>query len=273
MRTADDIKYISTLKVVGNWIGGMMRKLASIVTEKCINGGFPLLLMGIFWLGLWLFPWFPEYVQNPHWGHNFSESMAFLSVGLAYYNRRFLSYLFSTLAAALIIPVSLELLPHNITAVTSAILVCLIIIDIIVERKSQRDLLQASSPRTSSWLRKYLPYLSYIFLATLALSYFLIRVPAGTYETDSDTVVFDALLLPLVAVLLLEKLTESPGRTWPAIMAFFSGMGVMIVLLIMLSDQPETWPVLIFMLLVTCLALIALLISRRLETKKAQLAA
>jgi hypothetical protein len=51
-------------------------------------------------------------------------------------------------------------------------------------------------------------------------------------------------------------------------MAFFSGMGVMIVLLIILSDQPETMPVLIFMLLVTCLALIALLISRRPGIKK-----
>jgi hypothetical protein len=248
----------------------MMRKLANIVTEKLINGGFPLLLMGIFWLGLWLFPWFQEYVQNPHWGHNFSESMAFLSVGLAYYNRRFLSYVFSALAAALIIPVSLELLPHNITAVTSAILIGLIIIDVIVERKRQVDLLQASSPHTSAWLRKYLPCFSYIFLATLALSYFLIRVPRGTYETDPDTVVFDALLLPLVAILLIEKLTEKPKRTWPAIAAFFSGMGVMIILLIMLSDQPETWPVLAFMLLVTCLALIALLVSSGCGTKKPQ---
>jgi len=224
--------------------------------------------MGIFWLGLWLFPWYPEYLQNPHLGHNFSESMAFLSVGLAYYNRRFLSDLFALLATALIIPVALELLPHNVTAVASAILIGLIIIDIIIERKHQRDLLQPSASSTSAWLKRYLPCFSYIFLSTLALSYFLIRLPAGTYETDPDTMVFDALLLPLVAVLFIEKLTERQGRTWPAIMAFFSGMGVMIVLLIILSDQPETMPVLIFMLLVTCLALIALLISRRPGIKK-----
>jgi uncharacterized membrane protein len=56
-------------------------------------------------------------------------------------------------------------------------------------------------------------------------------------------------------------------------MAFFSGMGVMIVLLIMLSDQPETWPVLVFMLLVTCIALIALLISRRTGIEKPRSAA
>ena len=250
-----------------------MNKLAIVVAEKCINGGFPLLLMGIFWLGLWLFPWYPEYLQNPHWGHNFSESMAFLSVGLAYYNRRLLSDLFALLATALIIPVSLELLPHNITAITSAIFTGLIIIDIIIERKHQHDWLQPSSPQTSARLQKYVPCFSYVFLSMLALSYFLIRLPAGTYETDADTLVFDALLLPFVVVLLIEQVTDKPARTWSTILAFFFGMGVMIVLLIMLRDQPETWPVLVFMLLVTCLALMALLASRSPGIKRPQSAA
>lgn len=219
--------------------------------------------MGVLWLGLWLFPWFPEYLENPHWGHNFSESMAFLSVGLAYFNRRFLSNLFALLAAALIVPVALELLPHNITAVASAVLILLIIIDIIIERGGQHDLFEPSQQGAASWLNKYLPCFSYIFLATLALTYFLIRLPAGTWETDPDTVVFDALLLPFVAVLLVEKLCEKPGRTWHAFLAFFSGMGIMIVLLIMLADQPETWPVLILVLLVTCVAAAILITSRR----------
>jgi len=239
-----------------------MYKWSRIVVDKCINGGFPLLLMGALWLGLWLFPWFHEYLENPHWGHNFSESMAFLSVGLAYFNRRFLSNVFALLAAALIIPVALELLPHNITAVASAVLIVPIIIDIIVERDRQHDLLQPSQPGAASLVKKYLPCFSYIFLATLALTYFLIRLPAGTWETNPDTVVFDALLLPFVVVLLIEKLFEKPGRTWPALLAFFTGMGIMIALLIMLTDQPETWPVLIFVLLVTCVAAAVLIVSR-----------
>jgi hypothetical protein len=235
-----------------------MKKLAVFIYGKCINGGFPLLLMGILWLGLWLFAWYSDFLKDPHWGHNYAESTAFLAVGLAYFNRRYLSDIFALLAAAMIIPTALELLPVNATAIISAILTALIIIDIVAERKRGKDLLQPGEAKVADWLKRYLPCIAYILLASLALTYFLIRVPLGTWETDPDTVVFDALLLPYVALLLIEKLVDG-SRMWPKLLAFLAGMLIMVILLIMLADQPETWPVLGFIIVLTVLGIVDIL--------------
>jgi hypothetical protein len=236
-----------------------MNRLIRAVAEKCLNGGLPLLLMGILWLGLWLFAWYSAYLQDPHWGHNYAESTAFLAVGLAYFNRRFLSDVLAFLVAIMIIPTSLELLPVTVTAITSAVLTALIIADIIVELKPADDLFRPREAKRADCLKKYLPCLSYIMLASLALIYFLIRVPAGTYETDIETVAFDALLVPYVVLLIIEKLTGE-RRTWPKLLAFFFGMLIMIMLLILMADEPATRPVLAFVSIVTALGVIDLVL-------------
>ncbi|MGA2158008.1 MAG: hypothetical protein ABSG90_02190 [Dehalococcoidia bacterium] len=245
-----------------------MNRLARAIDKTYINGGLPLLLMGFLWLGLWLFPWYQSFLQNPHWGHNYGESMAFLAVGLAFFNRRTFSWILAFLATILIVPISLEWLPHPDTAAISAVLIILIVIDIIVERNRKADLF-APSEQEAARLKKWLTCLSYIMLASLGLIYYLIRLPAGTYETDADVQAFDALLIPFVVILLIEALAGKEGRVWPSYLAFFFGMGIMDVLLIMQLDQPETWPVLAFTLVVTILGILVVIFARRPETSKA----
>ena len=63
--------------------------------------------MGILWLWLWVFPWYKAYVAEPHWGHNYAEALAFICVGLSYFNRRLLSDWLALLAALGVIPASL----------------------------------------------------------------------------------------------------------------------------------------------------------------------
>lgn len=232
-----------------------MNKLVRFGAQKCINGGLPLLLMGMLWLGFWLFAWYSAYLVDPRWGHNYAFSIAFLAVGLAYYNRRLLSDIFALLAAAMVIPTALELLPVTMTAITNAVLTFLVILDTIIEKGRPDDLFHPGGTRVVAWFKKYLPCLSYIMLASMAVIYFLIRVPAGTWETDMDTVVFDALLLPYVVLLVVEKLTDVK-ETWPGLLAFFFGMSIMIGLLIMMADQPETWLALAFVSIVTLLGLV-----------------
>ncbi|MHB8085365.1 MAG: hypothetical protein ACYDHZ_06040 [Dehalococcoidia bacterium] len=244
-----------------------MNRLARIIDETYVNGGLPLLLMGFLWLGLWLFPWYQSFLQNPHWGHNYGESMAFLAVGLALFNRRTVSWMLAFLATILIIPISLEWLPHPDTAAISAVLVILIVIDTIVERDRKDDLFAPSAERAGR-LKKWLTCLSYIGLASLALIYYLVRLPAGTTETDPDVQVFNALLVPFVVILLVEAMAGKEGRVWPRYLAFFFGMGIMDVLLIMQFDQPETWPVLAFTLVVTILGIMAVILARRPATSK-----
>ena len=97
-----------------------MNKLARTAVSQLTNVGTPLFFMGAMWLLLWVFPWRQAYLYDPHWGHNYAESLAFLCVALAYLNRRLLSDALALLASVLIIPASLELLPHMATAVAGA---------------------------------------------------------------------------------------------------------------------------------------------------------
>lgn len=240
-----------------------MNRLAGIITEKYLNSGTALVLMGVQWLYLWAIPWHKYFVENPHHGTNYAQAIAFLTVGLAYYNRRLLSDILAFLAVLLIIPAALELLPHPVTAITGGSLLILVIIDILVERKRKQDLAIPSSKPLAFWLKKHMPRFSYIILAHLAFLYFLVRLPAGTYETDLVTKVFDGMLIPFVVLILLE---DMPGIFKSVIakrVGFFWGMAAMIVSLVLLSGQPETWPTMVITCLVTVIGIVAFIVSLR----------
>jgi hypothetical protein len=245
--------------------GRTIKKLA--VNEKFLNGGTALVLMGALWLYLWVFPWYGSYVAYPQWGHNYAEAAAFLAVGLAYFNRRLITCVLAFLAASIIIPTSLELLPHPVTASINGALLVLIIIDMLIERKRQHDLLLPPNKPLGFWLKKHLPRFSYIMLAHMALLYFLVRLPIGTYETDIVTKVYDGMLFPFVILLLLE---EMPGMFNGALarrLSYFWGMAAMIASLALLWNQPATWPTMAVTLIFTLAGILALVFRTKTTAK------
>jgi len=133
-----------------------MKRLSVTIAEKYVNAGTAIFLMGALWLYLWVFPWFDAYLYEPHWGHNFAEALAFLAVGLAYFNGRFLSDSLALLASILIIPASMELLPHPVTAIAGGVFCILIIVDTFLERGRERDLAQPDNRRLNFWLKGHL---------------------------------------------------------------------------------------------------------------------
>jgi hypothetical protein len=239
-----------------------MNSWAKTIVTKYINVGTPTVLMGALWLYLWVFPWYEAYVYEPHWGHNYAEALAFLAVGLAYFNRRLISDVLGLLASLLIIPASLELLPHPATAITGGVLVALIMVDMVVERGRKTDLGQFSSRRLNFWLKRHLISFSYFMLGHLSLVYFFVRLPSGTYETDLVTIVYDGMLIPFVLLAMLESPVRALAKIPTAWLAFFWGMLTMIVSLILLISQPETWVCMAIVLVATVLGIIALLLNR-----------
>ncbi len=237
---------------------GTMKRLVNVFKEKFLNGGTALVLMGAQWLYLWLFPWYEHYISDPHWGHNYAEAIAFLAVGIAYFNRRLLSCIIAFLVAALVIPAALELLPHPVTAITNAALLVLIILDIVVGGKLQYDLFRSFSKQLTFWLKRHMPRFSYIMLAHMALLYYLVRLPAGTYETDLVTKVYDAMLFPFVILLLLEDMPGIFNGALARIQSYFWGMAAMIVALVLLFNQPETWPTMAVTVIFTFMGIIAM---------------
>jgi len=243
-----------------------MNNWAKTTVAKYVNVGTPLVLMGALWLYLWVFPWYEAYVYDPHWGHNYAEALAFLAVGLAYFNRRLISDVLALLASTLIIPASLELLSHPVTAIAGGVLVALIILDMIVERGREEDLGQPSNRRLNFWLKGHLLRFAYVMLGHLALTYFLVRLPAGTYETEVVTKVYDGMSVPFVLLALLEGSVQAMGGIPVARLGFFWGMLTMLISLILLINVPETWVCLGITVVVSVLAIVALVIARRSAT-------
>lgn len=248
-----------------------MSKFVGFFNNHLLNGGTPLFLMGSQWLYLWVFPWYQSYISNPHWGHNYAESIAFLALGLAYFNRRLVSYILALTTTLLIIPASLELLNHSLTAIISGTLAAAVIVDILVERKRQYDLGQTANRQLNYWLKKHLPRFSFIMLAHISLVYFLVRLVSGTYETDLVTKIFDGLLFPFVFMLLFEDMAGIFNERRAKMLSFFWGMSTIIVALGILSNQPETRPILVFNVVVTILGIVALTTRLRHPTESVQI--
>ena len=241
----------------------VVNRLARAAVVRYANAGTPLLLMGIMWLYLWVFPWHGAYLADPHWGHNYAESLAFLCVGLAYLSRRFISDLLALLAASLVIPAALELLPHPVTAIAAAALGALIIVDMVMERGRKDDLGQPTDRRLVFWLKRHLMRFALLMLGHIALIYYLVRLPGGTYEQQLVTGVYDGMLIVLVILALMEGAVQRLWGVATTLWGFGWGMLSIVVALLLLAGQPETWVLLGLSLVLSALAGACLAISRR----------
>jgi hypothetical protein len=251
-----------------------MDNWADRIVDKVVNVGTPLFLMGALWLGLWVGPWYPAYVYDPRWGHNYAESLAFLAAGLAYFNRRFISDVLALIASLLIIPASMELVPHSATAIAGGVLAGLIIVDMVVERGRKEDLLAPSNRRLRFWLKSHLLRFAYLLLAHVALTYFFVRLPAGTYEQELVTVVYDVLSIVFLGIALMEGAIRGEGGERVSRAGFYWGLGTMVISLgIIFVENPDNRPEALICLAVTLAALalgtIALWVRSRRASKAA----
>ena len=245
-----------------------MQDWSDRIVSKYVNVGTPLFLICALWLGLWVGPWYAAYVYDPRWGHNFAESLAFLAAGLAYFNRRFISDVLALGATVLIIPASMELVPHAVTAVAGGVLAALIIVDMFVERGRKDDLLAPSNKRLRFWLRSHLLRFGYLLLAHIALTYFFVRLPAGTYELELVTIVYDVLSLVFLTIALVEGAIRGEGGIQMSRAGFFWGLGTMVISLsIIMAQNPDDRPEALICLAITVAAIAlgsaALTVKRR----------
>ena len=242
-----------------------MKKWYQTVVSKYLNAASALVLMGATWLYLWAGPWRAAYLSDPRWGHNYAEALAFLTVGLALLNGRLISDWLALLSALLIVPVSLELWPVPVTAILAGVLAVLVIVDLVVERGRETDLGQGDNRRLTFWLKRHLLRFALFMLGHMALIYFFVRLPFGTYETELVTQVYDAMLLVFVVLAMMEGAVKKLWGVATPLLSFFWGMAMMIVALILLLGQSETWPVLGLTIVVTVVAIFALIKNRQTE--------
>jgi hypothetical protein len=233
-----------------------MKNWADRIAKGYVNVGTPLFLMGALWLGLWVGPWYEAYVYDHRWGHNYAEALAFLTAGLAYFNRRFISDVLALVASLLIIPASMELVPHSATAIAGGVLGALVIADMLFERGRKDDLLAPANRRLRFWLKSHLLRFAYLLLAHVALTYFFVRLPSGTYETELVTKVYDILSIVFLTIALMEGAIRGDGGILVSRIGFYWGLGTMIVSLVIIAAQnPSDLPEALICMVITVAAL------------------
>lgn len=80
------------------------------------------------------------------------------------------------------------------------------------------------------------------------------------------TKVFDAILFVYVILALMKGAVQTLHGVEVSLLNFFWGMLIIIVSLVILIGQPETWPCLAITLIVTALAIVSLVNVRRTNT-------
>jgi hypothetical protein len=149
-----------------------------------------------------------------------------------------------------------------VTAIIAALLCLLVILDMIVERGRKDDLLQPSNRRLTFWLKRHLMRFSFFMLGHMALIYFFVRLPYGTYEDELVTKVYDGMLIVLMILAMLEGAAKKLWGIPTQYISFFWGMLTTTVALILLFWQPETRFLLVITLAATVAGIVALIQNR-----------
>ena len=97
----------------------------------------------------------------------------------------------------------------------------------------------------------------------MALIYFFVRLPYGTYEDELVTKVYDGMLIVLMILAMLEGAVKKLWGIPTLYVSFFYGMGTTLVALLLLFWQPETRFLLVITLAVTAAGIVALIQNRR----------
>jgi len=103
--------------------------------------GAGLILTGLFWLSLWLFPFYSAFVSDSRWAHNFAYPLILITIGIAYKGKKMSSDLFAMISAFMIIPTETGMISGMLSTEISIVLLAAVIILIVVEKSRKQELL------------------------------------------------------------------------------------------------------------------------------------
>ena len=209
--------------------------------EKMMTAGNSILILGIAWLLFWLGPAFFLFQEDPRWGHNFALPITFITVGLGYHIRKISCQLAAMVGAFFIVPTLLAFWPWNIATMIAAALAIILLILYLIERGREKELIDPN-PRLKAWLKIHLLTFAYLGLAHMTLIFYLVRwqnpepftlfLPA---EHEVSTSIFNAMLLPLITLAILERFVKKVGSFQVAKAGFIWAILMIIIPLLSIS--------------------------------------
>jgi len=209
--------------------------------EKLMTAGNGILIMGVAWLLFWLGPAFFLFEKDPRWGHNFAIPVTFITVGLASHTRILSCQLAAVVSAFFIVPTLLAFWPWNIATVIAVIFLALFLLLYFIERGKETGLIDPN-PRLKAWLNIHLLTFAYLGLAHMTLIFYLVRWGnPGAFtdflpsEHDPSTSIFNAMLLLLAVLAILERFVKKVGIFQVAKAGFIWSMLMIIIPILSIS--------------------------------------
>jgi len=188
-----------------------------IDVDKLMTAGNGLLILGIAWLLFWLGPAFFLFREDPRWGHNFAIPLTFITAGLASNTRIISCQLAAVTSAFFIVPTLLAYWSWAVATMISGGLLAFFLILYFIETRREAELI-VPNPRLRTWLKIHLLTFAYLGLAHMSLIFYLVRWtnpdPFMKFlppEHEISTSVFNAMLLPLVILAILERFVKKVG--------------------------------------------------------------
>ncbi len=195
--------------------------------DKVMTAGNGILILGIAWLLFWLGPAFFLFREDPRWGHNFAIPITFITAGLASNIKIISCQLVAVINAFFLVPTLLAYWPWSVATMISGGLLVIFLIFYLIEKGRQTELIVANA-RLRAWLKIHLLTFCYLGLAHMPLIFYLIRwtnpEPFAKFlpvEHEISTSAFNAMLIPLVILAILERFVKKIGIFQVAKTGFF----------------------------------------------------
>jgi uncharacterized membrane protein YraQ (UPF0718 family) len=206
-----------------------------------MTAGNGILIMGIAWLLFWLGPAFFLFREDPRWGHNFAIPLTFITAGLASNTRLISCQMVAVTNAFFIVPTLLSFWSWAVATMISGGLLGIFLILYFIETRREKELIVPNT-RLRTWLKIHLLTFAYIGLAHMPLIFYLVRwtnPDAFTQflppEHEISTSVFNAMLIPLVILAILERFLKKIGIFQVAKAGFIWAVLMMVIPLISIN--------------------------------------
>ena len=203
--------------------------------DRMMTAGNGILILGIAWLIFWLGPAFFLFEKDPRWGHNFAIPITFITVGLASNIRIISCQLAAVISAFFIVPTLLGFWGWNIATIISCVFLLIFLILYLIERGRETELIDPV-PRLRTWLKIHLLTFAYLGIVHMTLIFYLVRwsnpdsftnfLPA---EHEVSTSIFNAMLLILVILAIIERFVPKIGGFQVAKAGFIWAMLMIII--------------------------------------------
>ena len=209
--------------------------------NKLMTSGNGILLLGILWLIFWLLPAFSLFEEDPRWGHNFAIPILFITVGLAYNINKISCQLTAVFASYLTIPTLLAFWPWDTATIISLAFLFIFIVFYLIEKVRKTELINPN-PRLKNWLKIHSMTFAYIGLVHMSFIFFLVRwfnpdpfLEFLPIEHHASTSIFNAMLLALVVIAIMERFVKRIGKINVPKMGFIWSLLMIIIPIIVIN--------------------------------------